>query len=170
VFKRVIATAALLFSALSAGAATSNAVMIVGATVLNVCVIGDSLMLFGNLSVVTNALGITNTPAMDTTVQVPVLCSNGTTASIEGGLGQNASGTERRMKHLLSPTSFLPYAIYKDSSRTQVFGTGSNAMAYTGTGLPDLVTMYGRITGPAVDGSLPGIYADAVSMVLTYTP
>lgn len=168
-FKKIAGAAVLSLAVAGAHAATSSAVLTVGATVLNVCVITDALMLFGNLATVTNALGITSTSALDASVQVPVFCSSGTTATIEGGTGLNASSGDRRMKHLLA-ASYLPYAIYKDSGRTQAFGTGANAISYTGTGLPDSVTLYGRITGQTVDAALPGIYADSVSLVLTYTP
>lgn len=160
-----IAGAAAL-AALSAPAAaqlaTANSTLPVTALVTANCTLSTTPLAFGNVDT-------TNGADHDANASLIVLCTNGIswTASAGVGAGSGASYGSRRMA---SGANQLAYNIFTSAARTTVFGdgTGSTAtIAGTGSGVPQTVSVYGRVGGGQT--SVPiGAYADTVAVTVTY--
>ena len=147
-----------LGSPVAALPATSTSSFNVTATVVATCVVSATPVAFG----------IYGTAQLDSTGQVTVICVNGTsyTLALDAGTGSGASLAARRMTGPTGQT--LTYSLYQDSSRSSVWGdvVGTNAMAGTGSGIVQVITMYGRI--PASQYPSAGVYSDTVAVTLTY--
>ncbi|WP_165838763.1 Csu type fimbrial protein [Roseicella frigidaeris] len=142
-----------------AAAAATTATMAVSATVLSTCLVVALPMVFGNYA---------PTAASDAQADLTVTCTPGTTytLSLDKGLGSGATLAQRAMSFL---TNSLTYSLYTTAARSVVWGDGTGGTAtVTGTGtiLPQLITVYGRI--PASQNTAPGIYTDVVTVTLTY--
>ncbi len=128
-----------------------------------------------------DALGTHYTTALDTTGSVSVRCLPTVTASIqlEEGLkpatGSTCTAPARQMAGP-SATALLPYGLFKDSARTQVWGCDSStAVGYTATkATATTFDIYGRIPAaqdlPAgiLDTLEPGPYSDTVQIVVSF--
>ena len=134
----------LVVSAQGQGGGESSANMQVSANVIRKCTITAQPLAFGNYDPVQAHY----TAPLDGQTTLTVACTKGTAVSIAMDNGTNAQGTTRRMTS--GAASFLGYEVYKDSSRSEVWGA-------TGTGLfnggvapsrdPRQFTVYGRVTG-----------------------
>jgi spore coat protein U-like protein len=129
------------------------------------------------MSVTTMNFGSASAPItsnVTTTATATATCTSTTPYSIGLDNGQNASGSQRRMKS--SSGSYINYGLYTDSARTQAWSTASSSTACTngantcvlktGTGSSQSITIYGQVppqTSPTV-----GSYSDAVVVTLTY--
>ncbi len=125
-------------------------------TVVGKCTITTEDVTFGNYDpVVAN-----KTTPLDGAGGITVTCTQGTVATIGIDVGSNSQGTTRRMS---GGTNFLGYELYKDTGRTQIWGTtGAAAMV-----LPAAPTMqartypiYGRV--PQAQDVPTGAYLDRV--------
>lgn len=124
---------------------------------------------FGNLTTV-GPLGT----AVNKTASLKVKCNSGAAYTVYLGDGnQRISGGYRQMKN---GTALLPYQLYKDSARTQVWdetgGTtatgGTGGVNGTGAGTDQTLTVYAQIpAGVVVPGTL-GTYTDTVIVTVTY--
>ena len=142
---------------MSAQGATATAAIAVSATVTAFCTISVAALGFGNYtSAVNNA-----------TTTVTASCTSGTTYNLglDAGLGTGATVAARKMS--LS-TNLLTYSLYSDSGHSVVWGSsiGTNTVTGTGTGVAQVVTVYGQI--PASQLVAPGNYADTVTATITY--
>lgn len=99
-------------------------------------------------------------------------CNTGTPYSIYLGNGNNYSSSSRRM---MNSSNYLPYQLYKESARTNIWdatgGTttlgGSGGVSLTGTGTSQNTPVYGRIAqGTTLPP--PGDYVDTVVVTVTY--
>lgn len=151
-------------SAADATARTANASFQVGATILVACqVTGSTLSFGGNL----DPLQVTG--PVDAATNLSVTCTNTTPYNVALSAGTNAGGPgafgARTMK---SGTNSLPYQLYLDAGRTQVWGDGNASGTYSGTGSgsAQLLTVYGRL--PSLAGVAPGNYNDTVTVTITY--
>ena len=158
------AVAALLVSgAQPAGAATASANLTITATVTNNCTITTAPVAFGAYDpVVTNA-----STALDSTGTVTVACTKGAAATVGLDLGTNASGAVRRLKD--SGTNYLTYELYKESTRTTVWGNAGGALYSAGAApskAPRSVTVYGRI--PSGQDIPAGAYGDTVVATVNF--
>ena len=156
-----IAGGAAAFWQQSVGAGTATANLSVTATVITNCTISTATLAFGNYDpVITHA-----SASLDGTGTVTIACTKGSTTPIDLGLGNNASGSTRRMA---SGSNYLTYELYQDSGRTTVWGTG--AAGLTPAAAPSKVardfTVYGRIPGAQ---DLPaGSYSDSVNATVNF--
>ncbi len=152
-------------------AATDTANLTVGATVENACAISAGSLSFGTLALEVNAGLGTVTAAnhdADSGASISVVCTNGASAAITGGLGANAAGSVRKM---ISGSDLLSYELYTDSGRGTVLDTTTGSIAYTGTGAATTnKAVYGRITGAQLAAAKKGTYSDTVALTITYTP
>lgn len=142
-----------------AAAATATATMAVSATVLTTCVVAALPMVFGNYSA---------TAASDATANLTVTCTPGTayTIGLDAGIGSGGTVAQRAMSFL---TNTLNYTLYTTAARTAVWGDGTggtSTVTGTGTVVPQIVPVYGRI--PAAQNAAPGLYVDTVTVTLTY--
>lgn len=104
---------------------------------------------------------------LDGQTTINASCTNGTTADLELDLGNNADGSTRRMADVTDGTNFLQYELYTEAGRTDVWGTGADAVTYTGQGVlsdQDL-TVYGRV--PSAQDVQVDSYSDTVTVTLT---
>lgn len=142
-------------------AATATANLSVSSTVTNNCTVSTAALSFGAYDpVVANAA-----TALDGTGTVTVACTKGATTTIDLGLGNNASGSTRRMR---DGANFLTYEIYQDAARTTVWGTGADT--FTPAAAPSKAarnfTAYGRV--PANQDVAAGNYTDTVLATVNF--
>lgn len=155
-----------------AQAATDTANLTVNATVQNACAIGAGTLNFGNVALaVTAGAGTTGTTAnadADSGTTVKIVCTNGASATVNGGNGLNYV-TGRRMR-IGATTTYMNYQLYTSSARTTVLDSSTGSIAYTGTGTNGSVTIYGRIAAADLAAAPAGAYTDTVALTVTYTP
>jgi len=103
----------------------------------------------------------------DATGTVTPICTNTTpyTIALDGGTTAATNPTQRKMS---KGAERVTYGIYRDSSRTQPWGStqGTNTVSGTGTGTSQNFTAYGRV--PPQTTPSAGSYADTVVTTITY--
>lgn len=95
-------------------------------------------------------------------------CTDGTPYNVALSQGAHGSSiTDRRMKNSAGAQT-LAYQLYRDSSRSQVWGqtTGTDTVAGTGTGADQTINIYGRV--PAQTVAAAGSYSDTITVTVTY--
>ena len=106
--------------------------------------------------------------AKDTSSNLTVTCTSTTpyNVGLSAGTGAGATTALRRMTG--SGGATVGYTLYRDASRTQLWGTtiGSDTIAGTGTGSAQALTVYGRV--PAQSTPAPGLYQDVINVTVTY--
>lgn len=158
--KRRLVLAAVLATAtaLPAAAGTDTDVLTISVTVQEVCAINGSALDFGTY---------TGGQQADLNSQGQISytgCAVGTlTIAFDGG----GSGNVDARKLVSSGGGNLAYQLYRNSARTQVWGTGANAqqvqLLQPGAGN---IPVYGRIPGGQT--ATAGSYADTVNVTLTF--
>ena len=105
---------------------------------------------------------------VDTTNAIGVQCTNSTpyTVALSAGGGSGATVGTRKMTSAANDT--VNYTLYRDASRTQVWGVTQNVdtEAATGNGGIQTYTAYGRVAAQATPAM--GAYSDLVSVTITY--
>ena len=153
-----LAAAVMASSAPVLAASTATGSLINTATVLASCTVVGSTIDFGNY---------TSTP-IDQTGNIAVVCTNGTsyTIGLDAGAGTGATTSVRKLSGTVGGT--LNYPLYRDSGRTNNWGStiGTDTQAGTGNGLIQNLTVYGRIA--SAQTPLAGVYTDTVTVTLTY--
>jgi spore coat protein U-like protein len=140
-------------------AATATNTLDVSATVTSNCAVSTTALAFGNIDVTTGT-------DFDTTGGISVTCTNGTAWTAEADAG-GGSGATTAVRKMTSGTDLLDYALYSDSGRTTIWGTGAGEdIASTGTGVAQAMTIYGRV--PSGQTSPAGAYTDTVNVTVTY--
>lgn len=109
------------------------------------------------------------TANIDRTSTVGLTCLNRTAYTIALDNGLYPNGTVRRMRHATDPTWFIPYELYRESTRTQRWGSTANVdlVSGTGTGSAQVLTVYGRAP-PTVGAVAEGSYSDQIKVTITY--
>jgi spore coat protein U-like protein len=105
---------------------------------------------------------------IDTTNAIGVQCTNSTpyTVALSAGAGSGATVAARKMTSAANDT--VAYSLYRDASRTQLWGVTQNVdtAAGTGNGSVQTYTAYGRVAAQATPAM--GSYSDLVSVTITY--
>ena len=160
------ATGTVILAALAAPqpalAATASSTMSVTATVTANCTISTSALAFGNVDTISGS-------NVDGTGGLSIRCTNGTPWSASAGVGAG-SGASYANRRMTSGANLLNYNIYTTAARTTVWGngtSGTSAIAGTGTGNAQSVTVYGRV-GSGQTSVPAGAYADTVAVTVTY--
>lgn len=151
---------AALCAAAPARAANVQTTFQVTATVVPACTVSASTLAFG-------VYDPTSASPTDAATNVGVTCTNGTAydVGLDAGAGAGATIAARKMTH---SADTLSYALYTDASRTALWGDtiGVNAVAGTGSGALQSLSVYGRIgahqTAPA------GAYTDTITVTVTF--
>lgn len=157
----VFITAGVLHSFDVAQAGTATATMPVSATVLSLCAVVATPMLFGNYSA-------SSSSATDASATLLVTCTplEDYDVALDRGSDPTATVANRVMKFL---TNDLHYNLYTSGARTTIWGDGTlgtSVVSGNGTGLVSTLTVYGRIpTGQYV---APGLYTDLITVTLTF--
>lgn len=155
-----IAVAALAQAPPALAAGSSSGTFDVTATVVATCSLSAQNLLFGNYNPITAA----NTDAATT---MSVTCTNGTPYQVGISLG-GGTGATTATRYMVLSTNKLGYTLYRDSNRTQLWGTTANTdtLSGTGTGTAATVNVYGRI---AMQQAVPaGDYQDTVTVTVTW--
>ncbi len=145
----------LLVLTSTAEAGTETAVLTVTATVLSSCTIEGGTLDFGDY--VTGQLG-----DLDGVGEITLTnCEGQVTIAMDGGT--NGSVAARKMANA---GSTLDYQLYRDPSRSQIWGEGGQA--FVGQILASQATLqvFGRI--PGGQSVPPGTYVDTVNITLTF--
>jgi spore coat protein U-like protein len=161
--KTMICLIAISALPISANAASSTTSLSVNASVGAVCTVSAQPVAFGAYDpVVANAAA-----ALNGTGTVTVACTKGTLAAIDLGNGSNFNSGGRRMSGGLN---FLNYSLYKDSNRTQAWGSGvsgGTTAAYLSLSKSNTdLTVYGQVAG-GQDVAV-GSYSDSVVATINY--
>lgn len=158
-----VAAGIMLAVAGAAQADSKNASFTVSATVAKACTIDANNMNMGTWS------GIGN---LDGTTTVTVKCTNGTSFNV--ALDNGANGTSTADRKLGDGAERLSYNLFRDSGRTQVWGStiGTNTVSGTGTGMATAnersIDVYARIAQADLLAAKPGTYTDSVTATITY--
>lgn len=155
------AAAAALSMTGSAFSATATTTMPVSALVVNVCAVTALPLVFGTY----DPTGGSN---LDGTSTVTVLCSLNTPYNIRMSAGANGASVTTRKLLVGGGTDLLPYSLFRDASRTLNWGLTDNTdtLGGTGNGLPQLLTVYGRIGGSS--NVAAGAFTDTVTVTVSY--
>lgn len=158
---RLTATGVLLAAIGSspiASAQSATGKIEVSAVVVSNCRLTISPLLFGEY----DPLGVHQAQPLDAVTDLRLLCTRNAGATISLDNGVHAAGAgERRLQNA---GDALDYRIFRDASRTQAWGEGSDALVLSSTtgGIePERITVYGRI--PAAQQVLSGAYTDVVT-------
>jgi spore coat protein U-like protein len=159
-----------LCCAVSGHAATSTGDMTVSANVEASCTVSVSPMDFGTV-----LPGVTK----DTDAVVSVVCTSGTTYTLDLGDGLNhtiagGTGTQYR-RQMAAAANRLPYAVYQEPERaTEIAATSSlaannNMLTSTvGNGLAQEKIIYGRVIGAETVTQAAGVYTDTVIVTVAF--
>lgn len=138
---------------------TANANLSVSALVISTCTVTAGVLAFGNYDP-------TSASNLDQNATFAVACTKGTGATVGLDLGQNATGSTRR---LVNGIDYLTYELYKESARTNVWGDSGSALVTLSPALAitaQTLTVYGRITpGQSVS---TGLFLDTVVITVTF--
>jgi len=125
------------------------------------CTVTATSMNFGSRGVLDSAIDATNT--------IAVTCTSGAsyTIGLSGGDSGATDPTQRQMSDA-ADTEFVTYGIYRDSARTQPWGStiGSDTVTGTGTGSAQSHTAYGRVPAQATPSAQA--YSDTIVVTVTY--
>lgn len=129
------------------------------ATVPSKCTIGNATLNFGT---------VPNIPAnIDASTNLSVACSPTLPFNIGLGLGTGTGATLAARK-MTSGANTVTYSLFRDTLRTQQWGTtiGTNTISGTGTGNTASIPVYARVPAQATPN--PGTYTDTVVITVTY--
>lgn len=81
--------------------------------------------------------------------------------------------TTRRMRNTdttVTTNNLVPYQLYQDSARTQVWGStaGNNVVSGSGNGANQTFQVFGRVANPSLANAAAGSYQDTVTATITY--
>ena len=120
-------------------------------------------------SVPTIAFGTLN-PLADNDIQGDIVwvCTSGTNTVIQ----LNGGGSGNILARTMAGPSPLPYQLYTDAGRSQIFGDGTTGndvgVAGTGYATPDNVTVYGRVAQADAQSATNGNYNDTVVVTIVF--
>ena len=158
---KVLTTGLLVLAPVAAMASTATNTFAVSTLVLSVCTVAATPLAFTNYDP-------TSGSNLDGTTTVAVLCTAGTPYNVRMSPGANGVTVTTRKMLLAAGADLLPYSLYRDSGRTQNWGAtdGTDTAAGTGSGLPQTLTVYGRIASGATVAA--GAYLDTVTVTVNY--
>jgi spore coat protein U-like protein len=127
------------------------------ATVTSQCAVSASTLDFGAVGLL-----LANT---DGTSTVTVQCASGVAYQVGLDNGQHATGTTRRMQ---GPGGLVTYELYRNTTRTQRWGSTLNTDTVTGSGngSNQSLTVYGRVPNQTTPSA--GTYNDTITVTVTY--
>jgi len=129
----------------------------VTANVTSQCSVSASTLDFGSVGLL-----LANT---DGTSTVTVQCASGVAYQVGLDNGQHATGTTRRMQ---GPGGLVTYELYRNTTRTQRWGSTLNTDTVTGSGNGNnqTLTVYGRVPNQTTPSA--GTYNDTITVTVTY--
>jgi spore coat protein U-like protein len=127
------------------------------ATVTSQCAVSATMLDFGTVGLL-----LANTDGAST---ISVQCALGIAYQVGLDNGQHATGTTRRMT---GPGGLLNYELYRNSGRTQRWGSTLNndTVVGVGSGNTQNLTVYGRVPNQTTPSA--GTYNDTITITVTY--
>jgi len=165
--------ASFIFAGATAFAGTGTGTLTATTSVNTNCTIAATAVAFGTY----DPIGANRTTALTTSGSITIACVKGTTPTIGLSLGNNASGSTRRMAGSIS--GFLVYELYQPPTTTAgaactfpgttVWGT-TGANLFTPTAAPTKTSRTYNVCGSAPAGQDPnvGTYSDTVVATVTF--
>jgi spore coat protein U-like protein len=103
----------------------------------------------------------------DSTATFTVQCTNTTPYNVGLNAGSTTGGTVTT-RLMAAGGATVAYKMYSDAGRTTNWGNtvGTDAVAGTGTGSTQTLTIYGRV--PTQSTPRPATYTDTVTLTITY--
>lgn len=97
-----------------------------------------------------------------------VNCTSGTPYDIALNEGSNGADINSRAMLSATTTAEVPYQLYRDAGRSNVWGEtiGTDTLAGTGTGLVQEIPVYGLV--PSANFPAAADYIDTVTATITY--
>lgn len=137
--------------------------MDVTATVVVNCRLNVPPLAFGTY----DPLAVNAVQPADASAVVSVTCTRNTSAALSFDFGLHAASAGDRAMKGPGPEP-LQYQIYRDSARSQVWGSGGEAMQLLSKGItqPQQFTVFGRI--PPQQEIEPGAYSDALTAAVDF--
>jgi spore coat protein U-like protein len=129
------------------------------ANISNFCNVSASTLNFGS--------HLNLTANRDQTSTIQAQCTNSTPYNIGLDVGTGAGATVATRK-MTSGGTTINYSLYRNTTRTQVWGTtiGTNTVSATGNGTTQNHTVYGRV--PVQTTPNPATYSDTITATVTY--
>jgi spore coat protein U-like protein len=165
--KRAILALLIAGSSIAAAAtARANSIgarMDVTATVVVNCRLNVPPLAFGTY----DPLAVNAVQPADASAVVSVTCTRNTSAALSFDFGLHAASAGDRAMKGPGPEP-LQYQIYRDSARSQVWGSGGEAMQLLSKGItqPQQFTVFGRI--PPQQEIEPGVYSDVLTAAVDF--
>ena len=152
---------AMVLMAPAVFASTDNARFQVSATVTPDCSISVTDLSFGQY----DPLGQNGSRELDARAGVSMICTREARASIALDYGRSPSAGNRG---LISGEQRVAYQIYRDADRTQVWGSGADALQFVSAGAqnPQQLVVYARI--PPGQEVASGPYSDTVTATVDF--
>lgn len=141
----------------SAAASTTTGNLAVTVEVISTCKVGVASLDFGTYGAGQTA---------DLKAQGSITYEGCGTGQIKVALDGGASGRTSARTLLDAAGNRLVYQLYRDSARTKIWGTGTNALAFRPSASSGSLAVYGTIPGGQ---SVPvGRYSDAVLVTIDF--
>lgn len=152
-----LACSLTLFAASAAYAATTTGNLAVTVEVISSCRVGAASLDFGVYG---------SGQSSDLRAQGTIAYENCIAATLKISLDGGSSGNINGRTLVNAAGNRLTYQLYRDSARTRIWGTGSNALSFTPTNASGSVPVYGTIPGGQ---AVPvGRYSDTVVVTIEF--
>jgi len=138
---------------------STSATFTVSASYSAVCKVTSTTFDFGSAGVFSVAKNGSSTLTATCSATIPY------TIALDGGTTGATNPTQRKMS---KGSERVTYGLYRDSARTQPWGStsGTNTQGGTGSGLGQAYTVYGQVPVQATPS--PGTYTDTIVATTTY--
>lgn len=147
---------------LTAVAATDTATMAVSTSVAVTCTISTTALAFGTYDPVSANASV----PLDQTSTVTITCTDGASVTVGLDLGLNeGAGTQRKMVN--GAADALNYDLFSESTRTTAWDE-TTTVTRTGTGVADVLTVYGRVPAAQTNAQTGTTYNDTVVATVTF--
>lgn len=141
------------------GSKTASASFTSTATVVSSCNVSATNINFGTVGLLTATTDAQGTLTVQCSATLPY------TVGLDGGLSGATDPTQRKMAF---GGAYVIYGLYRDAARSLPWGStaGVNTAAGTGSGLPQSLTVYGRIAPQTTP--MPGTFTDTIVVTISY--
>ncbi len=141
------------------GSKTASASSSAAATVVASCGVSATNLNFGTIGLLTGTTDAQGTLTVQCSATLPY------TVSLDGGQSGATNPTQRKMAF---GGASVFYGLYRDAARSLPWGStaGINTAAGTGNGLPQNLTVYGRIAPQTTP--MPGTFTDTIVVTVSY--
>ena len=140
-------------------AKTTTSTMIARTKVDTACKLQTTNLTFGSVNIISGQVDASTTMALT--------CGPAVAYSVGIDNGQNYNGQRRMVGTTIFGTLYLPYQLYRNAARTQLWGStaGATVNGTTPTNGKATLTVYGRLPNSLVLGA---VYLDTVTVTVNF--